>query len=120
MKGIVRVGMEEGRRIIYQTGNRLNLAIEEESQGGIIKTRRVESIEFIPIDEMENNGGLLEKDIVYLDGGLEWQRGIVIGKIGSMLLVRKKRLFDGVDMDRKERVPIDYVMGVVKDQHEES
>ena len=114
MRGINNIGMEDGKRIIYQTGNKINLAIKEGNHGGVMKTRKVKSIEFIPIDELENNE-LLEKDIIYLDGKMDFQRGIVIGRIGAMLFVRKKELFDNVDLDRKEKIPIEYVVGVVKE-----
>ena len=114
----IKVGMEDGRRIIYQEGNKIHLAVKEAKQGGIIKTRRRKSIEFIPIDEAD--GELLEKDVIYIDGNFEWQRGIVIARMGSMLFIRKKGLFDGVDLDRKEKVPIENVMGVVRGEDEES
>ncbi len=112
----IKVGMEDGRRIIYQEGNKIHLAIKEAKQGGIIKTRRRKSIEFIPLDEM-NGSELLEKDVVYIDGNFEWQRGVVIARMGSMLFIRKKGLFDGVDLDRKERVPLENIMGVVKEEN---
>jgi len=114
----IKVGMEDGRRIIYQDGNKIVFATKEARQGGIVKTRRRKSIEFIPIDEVDD-GGLLEKDVVYIDGNFEWQRGVVIARMGSMLFVRKKELFDGTDLDRKERVPIENIMGVVKENGSE-
>jgi len=123
LRGIIEVGMDDGRRMIYRDGNRLHLAVRGDSMGGVVRTRRVKSIEFVPLDDLEGiryNGGLLEKDIVYIDGSFEWQRGVVIGKMGSTLFVRKRDLFDGTDLDRKERVPIENVVGVVKDRHEES
>ncbi len=111
----IKVGMEDGRRIIYQDGNKIVFATKEARQGGIVKTRRRKSIEFIPIDMLDNDGGLLEKDVIYIDGNFEWQRGIVIARMGSMLFIRKKELFDGVDLDRKEKVPLENIMGVVKE-----
>ena len=110
----IKVGMEDGRRIIYQDGNKIVFATKEARQGGIVKTRRRKFIEFIPIEETD--GGLLEKDVVYIDGNFEWQRGVVIARMGSMLFVRKKGLFDGADLDRKERVPLENIMGVVKEE----
>jgi len=108
--------MEDGRRMIYQDGNKIVLATKD-AKGGIIKTRRRKSIEFIPLDEVDD-GKLIEKDVIYIDGNFEWQRGIVIARMGSMLFVRKKGLFDGVDLDKKEKVPLENIMGVVKENGE--
>ena len=110
----IKIGMDDGRRVIYQDGNKIHLAVKEAKEGGIIKTRRRKSIEYIPIDLIED-GNLLEKDVIYIDSNFEFHRGIVIGWQSNMLFIRQKGLFDGSDLDRKEKIPLENVIGVVKE-----
>jgi len=109
----VEVLFEDNERVIYQERNKLILAIKSEVGRGRVRTRRMKSVRFVPVDETDS---MLNKDILYLDGSYEWQRGVVIGWQGNMLFVRKRELFDGTDLDKKEKVPIENVMGVVKEE----
>jgi len=73
-------------------------------------------VKFVSVGELPPGETLLEKDIVYMRNGRTY-RGVVIGRIGHVILVRRKELFSGKDEDRKEKIGIECVMGVVKEEH---
>ena len=70
-------------------------------------------VKFVSIEELPRGESLLEKDIVYTKSG-KLYRGTVIGRVGHVILIRRKSFFDGKDEDRKEKVGIEGVIGVVK------
>lgn len=69
-------------------------------------------VEYTHLMELPSGETLLEKEIIY-SKNRELHRGTVIGRMGATLLIRKKD-------DRKEKIGIEMVLGVVKKENEES
>jgi len=77
-------------------------------------------VKFVSVEELPPGETLLEKDIVYTRNG-KLYRGTVIGRMGHIVLIRRKDLFDGKDEDRKEKIGIEMVLGIVKkEKHDNS
>ncbi len=70
-------------------------------------------VKIVSIEELPKGTNLLEKDIVYVQRG-KFYRGTVIGRSGHILLIRRKNFFDGSDEDRKDKISIEGVIGVVE------
>lgn len=85
--------------------------------GGKININKFLKEKVVSLDELPRNETLLEKDIVYLKNR-KFYRGTVIGRMGANILVKKKDLFNGEEGNGnlKEKIRIEYVVGVVKDE----
>ena len=73
-------------------------------------------MKFVSVEELPAGETLLEKDIVYTKSG-KLYRGIVIGRMGHVVLIRRKDLFDGTEEDKKEKIGIENVLGIVKKEN---
>lgn len=73
----------------------------------------------VSIEEIPRNETLLEKDIIYIKNR-KFYRGVVIGRMGPVILIKKKDLFNGEGRNLKEKIRIENVLGIVKEENEEN